>query len=336
MSSAGRNAPIEVAVGVLEDARGRVLIAQRPAGKAYAGYWEFPGGKIEAEETVEAALARELHEELGVRVQSCEPLLTLVHRYPEYTVRLQIRRVRGFSGEARSREKQALSWVAPEQLAQWQLLPADGPVVQAIRQPAHYVFTPPDYWEADRADNALDALPERALLRLRMPARSDEQYRKLASELLPQCQSRNLTLMLDRGPELVERLGGCGLHYTEQALHGAPARSSLPAHWTVAASVHDAEGLELAAERADLAVLGPVQPTQTHPQAQAMGWRHFSAMCESARLPVYAIGGVSAEQVLHVRGHGGQGVAGIRTYWSGGSLGGNASSKSSAVSEGTA
>ena len=104
MSAAGSNVPIEVAVGILEDAQGRVLIAQRPIGKAYAGYWEFPGGKIESGETVERALARELHEELGVQVQVCEPLLTLVHRYPEYTVRLQIRRVRGFSGEARSRD----------------------------------------------------------------------------------------------------------------------------------------------------------------------------------------------------------------------------------------
>ena len=335
MSSAGRNAPIEVAVGVLDDTRGRVLIAQRPAGKAYAGYWEFPGGKIEAGETVEAALVRELHEELGVRVQACEPLLTLVHRYPEYTVRLQIRRVRGFSGEARSREQQALSWVAPDELGQWRLLPADGPVVQAIRQPAHYVFTPSD-WDADRTHGALDSLPERALLRLRLPALSDEQYGKLAADLLPQCESRNLTLMLDRGPDLVERLGGCGLHYTEQALGGATERSRLPAHWTVAASVHDADGLDISATRADVVVLGPVLPTQTHPQAQALGWARFADLCESARLPVYAIGGVAADQVLHVRNHGGQGVAGIRTYWSGGSRGGSGSSKSSAVSDGKA
>lgn len=335
MSAAGDKAPIEVAVGILEDAQGRVLIAQRPIGKAYAGYWEFPGGKIEAGETVEAALARELHEELGVQVRGCEPLLTLVHSYPEYTVRLQIRRVRGFSGVALSREQQALSWVRPDELAQWRLLPADGPVVQAIRQPPHYVFTPSD-WSADRIASHLDALPARALLRLRLPQMNDEQYAQLAATLLPQCRARALTLMLDRGPELVERMDGSGLHYTEQHLQGAPARSSLPAHWTVAASVHGAAGLELAAERADLAVLGPVQPTQTHPQAQGLGWPQFAGLCESARLPVYAIGGVSAEQVRHVREHGGQGVAGIRTYWSGGSRGGNASSKSSAVSEGKA
>ena len=335
MSSAACNPPIEVAVGVLEDAHGRVLIAQRPAGKAYAGYWEFPGGKIEAGETVEAALARELHEELGVQVHSCEPLLNLVHSYPEYTVRLQIRRVRGFSGEARSREQQALSWVRPGELAQWRLLPADGPVVQAICQPPHYVFTPPD-WDTDRVAGLLDSLPGRALLRLRQPSLSDGQYAQAAARLLPQCEERNLTLMLDRGPELVEGLGGCGLHYTEQALQSAPVRPSLPAHWTVAASVHDAVGLETAVERADLAVLGPVLPTQTHPQAQGLGWTQFADLCESARLPVYAIGGVSSDQVLQVRSHGGQGVAGIRTYWSGGSRGGSASSKSSDVSDGKA
>lgn len=310
--------PIEVAVGVLEDADGRVLIAQRPPGKAYEGYWEFPGGKIEPGETVEQALDRELHEELGVRVDACEPLLTLVHAYPEYTVRLQIRRIRRFHGQPRSREQQSLAWVASDELPQWPLLPADGPVVQAIRLPDHYVFTPAGV-TAEQLIAQLPALPARALLRLRQPDLEDASYEAFAAALLPHCRQQTVPLLLDRGPDMVQRLGADGLHYSARALSRAPERSALPAHWRVAASVHSADELGRAGQSADFAVLGPLLPTASHPDTSGLGWASFATLCEGAGLPVYGIGGLDQTQVRRVREHGGQGVAGIRTYWSGGS-----------------
>lgn len=308
--------PIEVAVGIVEDAEGRVLIGQRPEGKAYAGYWEFPGGKIEPGESVAQALARELNEELGLQTEACAPLLTLVHRYPEYTVRLHIRRVDRFSGEAWSREAQQLAWVPKQELHTWKLLQADGPVVQAICRPPDYVFTPPS-GDAELLLAGVRRLPEGAMLRLRRPELNDIDYESLASKLLPLCQQRQLTLLLDRGAEMAVRIGAAGLHLDERALFSAPDRAQLPAGWIIAASVHDANGLRRAADCADVAVLGAVKETDSHPDRQPLGWSGFADLCEQARLPVYGIGGLSPSDMEQVRQCGGQGVAGISAYWSG-------------------
>ncbi len=101
---------VDVAVGVLIDAEGRFLLASRPAGKVYAGYWEFPGGKVESGETVLAALARELHEELGIRIGGAEPWQVELVDYPHARVRLHFFKVFEWSGEFEMREGQAVAW----------------------------------------------------------------------------------------------------------------------------------------------------------------------------------------------------------------------------------
>ncbi|WP_295638968.1 NUDIX domain-containing protein [uncultured Methylibium sp.] len=108
--------PVDVAVGVLFDADDRFLLTSRPHGKVYAGYWEFPGGKLEAGETVEAALRRELHEELGIFIASAEPWKVELVDYPHARVRLHFCKVRTWDGELQMREAQA---------ARWQTLPVE-------------------------------------------------------------------------------------------------------------------------------------------------------------------------------------------------------------------
>lgn len=121
-----------VSAAVLRDAAGRVLIAQRPAGKHMAGWWEFPGGKAAAGESGEAALARELSEELGIRVGRCHRLLQIRHDYADRIVELQVYVVADYEGEPRGLEGQALRWVPPESLAGEPLLPADRPIIDAL------------------------------------------------------------------------------------------------------------------------------------------------------------------------------------------------------------
>jgi 8-oxo-dGTP diphosphatase len=121
----------EVAVGVLVQPDGRYLLAQRPAGKPYEGYWEFPGGKLELGESVEAALARELHEELGIDVRACHRWYTLEHDYPHAYVRLFFCKVTAWSGEPHGREGQAFVWQSlPADVAP--LLPAAIPVLERL------------------------------------------------------------------------------------------------------------------------------------------------------------------------------------------------------------
>lgn len=125
----------EVAVGVMVQPDGRFLLAQRPAGKPYEGYWEFPGGKLEPGESVEAALARELHEELGLDVLQSEPWRVLEHDYPHAYVRLFFRKVTAWRGEPVGREGQAFAWQSvPVDVTP--LLPATIPVVEWLAEEA--------------------------------------------------------------------------------------------------------------------------------------------------------------------------------------------------------
>ena len=127
-------AAIDVAAGVLLDAQSRVLIAQRPAGKYQAGWWEFPGGKICSAESPRQALARELHEELGIKVQQARSLLTYTHVYPERAVTLHIWQVTEFDGEPTGLEDQPLRWIPVSELRDAGLLPADLPVIEVLQQ----------------------------------------------------------------------------------------------------------------------------------------------------------------------------------------------------------
>jgi 8-oxo-dGTP diphosphatase len=121
--------PVSVAVGVLIDPEGRFLLTSRPAGKVYAGYWEFPGGKVEAGESVEAALRRELHEELGITIGPALPWKTELMDYPHARVRLHFCKVFVWSGEFEMREAQQMAWqTLPVQVAP--VLPGTVPVLR--------------------------------------------------------------------------------------------------------------------------------------------------------------------------------------------------------------
>jgi 8-oxo-dGTP diphosphatase len=123
---------IEVVAGALFDATGRVLIAQRPAGKALAGRWEFPGGKLHAGEEPYDALVRELREELGVEVAAARRLLRYSHPYPERVVWLDLWVVSEWSGEPQGLDGQARRRVAPGRLHEEDILEADAPMVAAL------------------------------------------------------------------------------------------------------------------------------------------------------------------------------------------------------------
>jgi 8-oxo-dGTP diphosphatase len=124
--------PLRVIVGIVVAADGRVLVNQRRPGTHMAGYWEFPGGKLHAGETPRTGLVRELAEELGIRILAAEPLLILEHAYPARSVQLDVWRVTRYDGEPEGLEGQPLRWVAPADLRTLGLLPADGPIVEAL------------------------------------------------------------------------------------------------------------------------------------------------------------------------------------------------------------
>ena len=124
---------IHVVAGAVIDAAGRVLIAQRPEGKHLAGGWEFPGGKLEPGEARASGLARELHEELGIAIRNPRPLIRVRHTYPYGEVLIDMWVVKSYGGSPRGLDGQALKWLSQDELEEAELLPADGPIVRALR-----------------------------------------------------------------------------------------------------------------------------------------------------------------------------------------------------------
>ena len=123
---------VTVAVGILIDDAGRVLVTRRAPDAHQGGLWEFPGGKVEAEETLLEALARELKEELGVLVEATDALMALEHDYGDKQVRLDVHRVTRWSGEQRGLEGQPLAWQLPEQLQLWAFPAANRPILERL------------------------------------------------------------------------------------------------------------------------------------------------------------------------------------------------------------
>ena len=132
-SQAIERTPVDVAVGVLIDAQGRFLLTSRPAGKVYAGHWEFPGGKLEAGETVEQALRRELHEELGIDIGPVQAWKIELMDYPHARVRLHFCKVHEWAGSFEMREQQSMAWqTLPVTVAP--VLPGTVPVLRWFAQ----------------------------------------------------------------------------------------------------------------------------------------------------------------------------------------------------------
>jgi 8-oxo-dGTP diphosphatase len=145
---------IHVVAGVVIDAAGRMLIAQRPQGKHMAGGWEFPGGKLEPGEERLVGLARELREEIGISIELPRPLIRVRHVYPLREVLLDVWVVRLYCGRPRGLDGQALRWLSQHELEKVELLPADRPIVRALRLPeqlmcmvsTYYEMSDPQYW----------------------------------------------------------------------------------------------------------------------------------------------------------------------------------------------
>jgi 8-oxo-dGTP diphosphatase len=308
---------LHVVAGVLGDAEGRVLFAQRAAGAHLAGTWEFPGGKIEAGESAEAALRRELHEELGVAIGRVEPLISVPWRYPQKAIVLHAFRVLDFSGEPHAREHQAVRWLRPDEAFDIDMPPPDRPIVSALRLPHSYAITPEPDGDDERFLSQLRtlfALGAR-LVQLRARQLPAERLRRLAAAARDLARAAGTTLLLNGNLPLVRELGLDGVQLPAVELMRLTSRPLERGRW-VAASVHDERELAHAAGiGADFAVLGTVRPTPTHPTAVELGWTRFGELCAGAALPVYAIGGLRPRDLDEARRAGAQGIAGISGFW---------------------
>jgi 8-oxo-dGTP diphosphatase len=306
---------VEVAAAVISRPDGSFLLGQRPAGKVYAGYWEFPGGKIEPGEPPLAALERELREEQGIQVETTYPWLTRDYDYAHAAVRLRFYRVLQWSGTLRGRENQRFVWQFPGAISVDPLLPANVPILRALGLPPVYAIT---HAEALGAMEQLRRL-ERALARglrlvqVREKALAGRALREFAARVTALAHARGARVVVNASTRLARDVGADGVHLTSAQLKEARAR---PDCALVGASCHDAD--ELARARtigADFVVLGPVAPTPTHPGAAGLGWSRFAALLKDCPLPVYALGGLAPADLETAWRHGAHGIGMMRGAW---------------------
>ncbi len=301
-------ARVSVAAAVIERPDGSFLMASRPAGKVYAGWWEFPGGKVEPGESPHDALVRELEEELGIAVRRAYPWLTLDYDYAHAAVRLNFFRVTDWEGAPHPHEGQGMAWVVAERPEVAPILPANGPILRALALPLTYGITAATELGVEVFLRRLDAALARGLrlVQLREKTMPDEVLRPLAREVAARCREHGALLLINADAALAERLDA-GVHLTAAQLMQLEQRPDLP--W-VAASCHDAAELARAeALGVDFVVLGPVLPTATHPGAAPLGWARLRDLAAGRSLPIYALGGLTAADLERARLAGAHGIA---------------------------
>ena len=306
---------VDVAAGILINDEGRVLLGRRPTAKVYAGYWEFPGGKVEAGESTHQALVRELREELDIEVTHAYPWLTQTFTYPHATVRLQFFRVTAWIGTPVAKEHQALDWQHPTSFDLEPMLPANTPVLRALALPQEYAITD----IATIGESAfLRRLDERLagglrMIQLREKSASRPELIRIGQEIVSRARRYRALVMVNSEAPIAQSIGADGIHLTSAALLAAGARPGV--RW-VGASCHDPDELQRAARLGvDFAVLGPVQTTASHPRSIPIGWTQFAALARNAGLPVYAVGGLTHHDIETAWQHGAHGVAMIRGSW---------------------
>jgi 8-oxo-dGTP diphosphatase len=306
---------VPVAAAVLLRSDGRVLLAQRLPGTPYAGYWEFPGGKAEPGESMQAALVRELHEELGIEVTRAAPWLTQRYVYPHAHVELHFFRVFAWRGEPHGRDGQAIAWQTPGAFDVEPLLPANTAILRALELPPVYGITmAEDLGEEAFLERASRALAGGLkLVQLREKSWPAQRARRFAEHLLPQARAAGARVLFNGDAKTAREIGCDGVHWTAAVLRSARER---PADLLCAASCHDETELARAAElHLDFAVLGPVAATPSHPDAVPLGWSRVGALLRATPLPVYALGGLERADLDTALDHGAHGVALRRAAW---------------------
>jgi len=296
----------DVAAAVIERP-GEFLLAQRPDGKPYAGYWEFPGGKIEPGEDPRAALVRELKEELGIAATAATPWITRVYAYTHATVRLHFFRVSAWDGEPQPLEDQAIKWQVVGRPDVAPMLPANAPVLAALALPAVMVVSDAarmgiDPWIAALSERALT---ERMLVQVREKGMDRQKLQHLLSRALVRAQPFGSRVVVNSGNGRYPQCGG--VHLTAVDLMAAGSR---PEADLVGASCHDEREIEQAAKiGVDYVVVGPVKPTPSHPGVTPLGWDRLGALVRDQPMPAYAIGGLSRADLAAAREQGAHGVA---------------------------
>jgi len=306
---------IDVAVAVIKREDGKVLFAERPAGKACAGEWEFPGGKVEPNETPRQALDREIKEELAINITEARPWLTLSHNYPHACVLLHFFIVSCWTGQEHAQEGQKLSWQNLSNLTISPLLAANGPIIKALLLPDIYAISAADEMGVEKFLLRLPIAIKNGLkiLQIRETSMTACQLKQFVDRVLPITAPANVTTLINSAMPREQQKRFSGLHLTSHHLMQLVQR---PDFECVGASCHNRHELERAIQlKLDFAVLSPVNRTLSHPEAIPLGLSKMRKIISNSAIPVYALGGMNLKKRVEIQSYGAHGIAMVRNAW---------------------
>ena len=312
---------VQVAVGILQKPDGQFLMASRPAGKGWAGWWEFPGGKIEVNETPEQGLSRELQEELGITPTKMQAWLTRRFDYPAThdsvakTVRLHFYFVTEWQGTLEAKEGQQLCWQTPVNMTISPVLPANALIMHALALPTIYAITNLHEMGEQPFLNALQSQLKQGLklIQIREKQLAPSDLVGFAGKVIALAKPHQAKVLINSNVELARQLGADGVHLTSAQLMSCLQK---PANIMASASCHNAAELAYAEKLGlDFVVLSPINATKSHDNTLPLGWQNFAQMIENCDIPVYALGGMSVLYLPQALQCGARGVAMQRAIW---------------------
>ena len=301
-----------------------ILIAKRADHQHQGGLWEFPGGKVEAGESVQVALLSELQEELGLvsSLDDMRPLITIPFHYPDKSVLLDVWAVynagafkEALGKKGLGKEGQPLAWAEQSDLANYEFPAANKAIIDALLLPQKIAITQdnndPDVILKQVANTLRDQA--NAWVQLRAPSLDQLKYTQLAMKLYGLCHEAGSKLIWNCPVNWYQIAFADGLHLSRSNLKDIKGRPIPTTQW-LSAACHKLEELEDTQNWVDYVLVSPVHKTMTHPKANALTWSGFKVITDQARIPCYALGGMQCSELIEATQFGGQGIAGISCF----------------------
>ncbi len=306
---------IQAAVAITIRNDGLVLLAKRPEGKTWSGWWEFPGGKIEIGETPYIALKRELAEEIGIDILVAHPWVTREFQYPEKLVKLHFFIIREWVGIPQGCEGQELSWQHPDNLTVDPILPANIPIFKSLRLPNVYAISNLAELGEKNFFSCLSIALENGLrlIQIRESYLTEDKLKALTTKVIEYSKPYGAKVLINGRADMANELSADGVHFSGKAMMQLQKR---PENMICGASCHNHAELSHAKHlHLDFVVLSPVLKTLSHPGADGLGWERFSEWIKDYPIPVFALGGMESSSITDAWKAGAHGIAMQRAIW---------------------